>query len=166
MPLRSSSFAAVHVLFGVLVSGLVGCQTPGATRIVGPDGSPMAHVHCGSDQGACFRLAGQLCPAGYAMQPVLRHSDGNFLIRCRAAAAVAGAPPCASPSAPALALSAQGSPPNGATVTAARSTRAESWPPSSEPSPAAYPWPPAEGSERMAPIVPAKPGKEVWDPGF
>src|SRR5688572_1322853 len=104
MSLRSSSSAIAHVLFGLLASGLVGCQTPGATRIVGPDGSPMAHVHCGSNQGACFRLAGELCPSGYELQPVLRHSDGNFLIRCRTGAAVAATPVCPSPSSPALAL--------------------------------------------------------------
>jgi len=153
-------------LLALLTLGLAACQAPGATRIVGPDGSPMAHVHCGADQGACFRLAGELCPTGYEMRPVLRQSDGNFLIRCRAAAALAAAPVCSTPSAPALALPGPSAPSNGAALAAGRPTPGESWPPSTEPWPAAYPWPPPETNETAAPIVPAKPGKEAWDPGF
>ena len=42
----------------------------------------MAHVHCGSDQGTCFRIAGELCPSGYDIRPVMSSSDGNFLVRC------------------------------------------------------------------------------------
>jgi hypothetical protein len=60
-----------------------GCASPGSQSIVGPDGSPMAHVHCGAEQGVCFRIAGELCPRGYEMKPVLRGDDGNFLVRCR-----------------------------------------------------------------------------------
>lgn len=69
----------------LLALWLPACQSPGSARIIGPDGSKMAHVHCGADQGQCFRIAGELCPGGYDMQPVLRTSDGNFLVRCRAA---------------------------------------------------------------------------------
>jgi hypothetical protein len=79
------------------------CRSPGAERIVGPDGSQMSHVHCGAEQSACFRLAGELCPAGYDIQPVLRQSDGNFLVRCRAArvARQCPTPVAARPSSPA-----------------------------------------------------------------
>lgn len=73
-----------RLLAAVLGACLAGCASPGSQRIVGPDGSPMAHVHCGSDQGTCFRIAGELCPNGYDMKPVLRGNDGNFLVRCRA----------------------------------------------------------------------------------
>lgn len=63
-----------------------GCaNSPGSQPIVGPDGSSMAHVHCGADQGACFRIAGELCPSGYEIKPVLLRQDGNFLVRCRSA---------------------------------------------------------------------------------
>jgi hypothetical protein len=43
----------------------------------------MAHVHCGSDQGTCFRIAGEVCPSGYDIKAVLSGNDGNFLVRCR-----------------------------------------------------------------------------------
>ena len=84
------------------LSGLAGCQTPGSTRIVGPDGSSMAHVHCGSAQAQCFRIAGELCPGGYDLQPVLSGRDGNFLVRCRAdrIAEACPAPSASLPSAP------------------------------------------------------------------
>lgn len=72
---------------------LLACASPGSQPIVGPDGSAMAHVHCGSDQGTCFRIAGELCPQGYEIKPVLSGNDGNFLVRCRAAQAVAEAAP-------------------------------------------------------------------------
>jgi hypothetical protein len=133
----------------VLVVGLMGllasaCSSPGSERIVGPDGSAMSHVHCGSLQGECFRIAGELCPGGYEMQPVLSGSDGNFLVRCRVGGAQAVATQCAAPAAaPAHAV---------ATVPAAPHTEAaavaskEHWPPATEPWPAAYPWPPPETS--------------------
>lgn len=123
----------------VLLLALGACTSPGAQRIVGPDGSLMSHVHCGSDQGACFRIAGELCPSGYDMKPVLSGSDGNFLVRCRAAATmIAGTgTPVASPGLAAPA-------PGASTVSSTRS--AERWPPASEPWPAAYPWPPPETS--------------------
>ncbi len=122
MPLRTSlpNFAAS--LAGGLSLLLAACQAPGSTRIVGPDGSPMAHLHCGSDQGACFRMAGELCPSGYELKAVLSGNDGNFLVRCRAVSA---------PSATAL---------------APKETR----PPATEP-PLMYPWPPPESSAAMRP---------------
>ena len=126
----------------------------------------MAHVHCGSDQGACFRLAGDLCRGGYDMKPVLSSSDGNFLIRCRAATAVAAAAVCPTPapSAAALALPAARVATSGAAVstTAAGS---QSWPPATEPWPDAYPWPPPETSAVVAPL-PAQPAGQEIDLGY
>lgn len=122
---------------------LLACTTPGASRIVGPDGSPMAHVHCGSDQAACFRLAGELCPTGYELKPVLQGSDGNFLVRCRAAVAVA------SQQCGALASSVNPGASNSG------------WPPASEPWPAAYPWPPPETTAGALPPTKSAPGGVV-----
>jgi hypothetical protein len=141
----------------VLVAwGALGCQSPGARRIVGPDGSAMAHVHCGGDQGECFRLAGELCPTGYEMKPVLTGNDGNFLVRCRAGGAVvAAAPACVtapSTSAPVVATSAPRHASRG---------HGEGWPPATEPWPAAYPWPPPETSAVVQTPSPAAPGAEL-----
>ena len=86
MRLQLGSGGVRGVVVGCCVGALVACQSPGSVRIVGPDGSAMAHVHCGSEQGVCFRIAGELCPTGYDMKPVLSGNDGNFLVRCRAAA--------------------------------------------------------------------------------
>jgi hypothetical protein len=61
-----------------------GCaEQPGATRIVGPDGTRMLHVHCEGEQVACFRIAGDRCPQGYDLSPIFDPHDGNFLVRCR-----------------------------------------------------------------------------------
>ncbi len=121
---------------------LASCQAPGSTRIVGPDGSPMAHLHCGADQGACFRMAGELCPSGYELKAVLSGNDGNFLVRCR----TRGAPLVAAQSPVPAAVSA----PN-ATARAPK----ETWPPATEP-PLMYPWPPPESSAavRAKPTTP------------
>jgi len=107
----------------------------------------MAHVHCGSEQGVCFRLAGELCPAGYDIKPVLSGSDGNFLVRCRVATAVAAA--CPTPSRSAI-----------AGVTFAAGPNKDAWPPNAEPSPAPYPWPAGETSAagRSQPKTPTAQG--------
>lgn len=121
-PRRQSLLAPM--LAGVLGVCLAACTAPGSQRIVGPDGSAMAHVHCGSEQGVCFRLAGELCPNGYDIKPVLSGHDGNFLVRCRAPRSVAQiAPGCASPA------------------------------PAPSPSGLMYPWPPpgASSTARSAP---------------
>ena len=71
------------VWLGLSVAGCV--EPPGATRIVGPDGSSMLHLHCVDDQAACFLIAGEQCPRGYDLSPVFDPRDGNFLVRCRVA---------------------------------------------------------------------------------
>ena len=78
---RFAGFGLVLVLLGV------GCSAPGVRPIVGPDGSAMLHVHCGGDQAKCFELAGQSCPRGYDLSPIFDVSQGNYLVRCRAASA-------------------------------------------------------------------------------
>jgi hypothetical protein len=61
-----------------------GCaKPPGAAPIVGPDGTHMLHVHCAGEQAACFQIAGDRCPRGYDLSPILDPHDGNFLVRCR-----------------------------------------------------------------------------------
>jgi hypothetical protein len=151
------SFAAS--LAGCLGLLVVGCQSPGTTRIVGPDGSPMAHVHCGFEQGACFRMAGELCPTGYDMKPVLSGNDGNFLVRCRATGAPLLAPYAAT-------AATQTSPPSLSPPTAVASVPAQApkdaWPPATEP-PLMYPWPPPESSAavRATPTTPTTPQGDV-----
>jgi len=64
---------------------LVGCvEQAGATRIIGPDGTGMLHVHCKGEQVACFQIASERCPHGYDLSPIFDPHDGNFLVRCRA----------------------------------------------------------------------------------
>ena len=76
---RMKPICTVLVAFGFTT--LAACITPGSERIVGPDGSPMLHVHCGADQSECFRLAGESCPFGYDYAPVYDPKDGNFFVR-------------------------------------------------------------------------------------
>src|SRR5258706_15643697 len=125
----------------------LGCREPGADRIVGPDGSPMAHVHCRGAQGECFRIAGQLCPMGYEIRPVFSASDGNFLVRCRAGgtATVAVQASCPAPAARATA------------ALVATPDASSGWPPSGEPWPTAYPWPPPEVGSNAHPGEPLPP---------
>lgn len=99
----------------------------------------MAHVHCGVDQGLCFRMAGELCPGGYEMKPVLRDSDGNFLVRCRTSAA----PPVAASCAP---VNANATPSPSPVVATNRTGLMDPWPPAAEPAPATYPWPSTQTS--------------------
>jgi hypothetical protein len=127
------------------------CASPAARRIVGPDGSPMAHVSCGSDQAECFRLAGELCPSGYEMQPVLSGNHGNFLVRCRHTAAVAYA--------------GAGCPTSAAATPPAASASNAGWPAASEPWPANYAWPPPETSAGVR-QVPATPAGGELDLGY
>ncbi|RYZ09370.1 MAG: hypothetical protein EOO73_03480 [Myxococcales bacterium] len=117
------------------------CTSAGAQRIVGPDGSAMGHVHCGSDQGTCFRLAGELCPSGYDLQPALTGYDGNFLVRCRAPRATAATATCV------------------ASGSLAAAKPRDAWPPSSEPWPVTYPWSPPETSAAVQAAPAAQPAK-------
>jgi hypothetical protein len=126
------------------------CATPpGAQAIVGPTGQPMAHVHCGADQGQCFRIAGELCPKGYDIQAVLSGADGNFLVRCHAApiavnaAPAAGVAPTPTPiaSMPTPGLTPPAAPPARTAVEGPREEPApQAWPPATEPGPASNPW--------------------------
>ena len=101
-PLRLFSIGTLAALCLAL-----GCsREPQARNVTGPDGSPMLHVACGKDQGACFELAGRGCPYGYKVFPIFDPHDNNFLIRCHAAhemAAVPAEPPAAVVGPPAFA---------------------------------------------------------------
>ena len=142
---RSGVRLLARNLVGVFALALAACTSPGSQRIIGPDGSAMAHVHCGSDQGVCFRLAGELCPGGYEMKPVLSGNDGNFLVRCRDArvAQNAAACPAVTTAVPIVTISKQ-----------LPAKTKDAWPPATEPWPATYPWPPPETSA----AVQTKPG--------
>jgi hypothetical protein len=140
MPQHYGMWRVLGALLGSFCLAALGCQSPGSQRIVGPDGSPMAHVHCGSEQGVCFRIAGELCPSGYEMKPVLSGSDGNFLVRCRSAGAPAAATPCPTPpqaAAPAVVASRPAPTPS---VAAKAPTSKDVWPPTAEPSAPTNPW--------------------------
>lgn len=141
-----------------LALGLLGllsaCTSPGSERIVGPNGSAMAHVHCGSEQGECFRIAGELCPSGYEMQPVLSGTDGNFLVRCRVAAARVGTAPCATPP-PAVVTTTEPAviaraTPSSSHLAGSSAATTDRWPPATEPWPTTNPWPPPEKTSAAA----------------
>ncbi len=121
---------------------LAGCiEAPGALRIVGPDGTQMLHVHCGSEQAACFQIAGERCRHGYDLSPILDAHDGNFLVRCRN---------------PALArsLSAAGPEVVRSTVSARPRAVEDGWPPAEVAMPA-EPWPvPSSSTSRPTPRGP------------
>ena len=147
----------LDILASCSLLAVVACQSPGSQPIVGPDGSPMAHVHCGSDQGMCFRIAGELCPSGYELTPVLSGRDGNFLVRCRSANPLVVAAARPTPSQPVAPI---------VTVTGTPGTGKDKWPPSAEPS-APYPWPASEtgAAARTQPSAPAAQAGEV-DVGY
>jgi len=114
-----------------------GCaEQPGASAIVGPDGTRMLHVHCGGEQVACFQLAGARCPHGYDLSPIFDPRDGNFLVRCReprTAPVIAKQPAAPAPS------------PVAASVSPV-ATANDRWPPVEVAIPA-EPWPPHTSSE-------------------
>ncbi|MGC4089711.1 MAG: hypothetical protein QM756_17845 [Polyangiaceae bacterium] len=72
---------SLALAIGFLVAGC--SHQPQARNVTGPDGSPMVHVSCSSDQSACFELAGRNCPTGYELFPIFDARDNNFLVRCR-----------------------------------------------------------------------------------
>ena len=150
MARRPPPCSSLIAALGLLTLGVVGCQQPGQSRIVGPDGSPMAHVHCGSDQASCFRIAGELCPDGYEMKPVLSSSDGNFLVRCRATPPVTACAPGT------VAVATLVRPVPGTLASSTGSS--ERWPPANEPWPLMYPWPPPEPTAGVGP-PPSPPAK-------
>ena len=85
-------------------------------------------------------MAGELCPSGYDMKPVLSGNDGNFLVRCRNASAPAVAAQCPAPARSAAPTVVAVKPTPTPTVAAKSATSKDVWPPTAEPSPPAYPW--------------------------
>lgn len=77
----SVKWAALCGLASWFIAGCAG--QPIAHNVIGPNGLPAVHVACGSDQGACFELAGRSCPGGYDLAPVFDPHDNNFLVSCR-----------------------------------------------------------------------------------
>jgi hypothetical protein len=142
-----------RAIAGFFTLGVAAGTSPGSQPIIGPDGTAMAHVHCGSDQGVCFRIAGELCPGGYEMKPVLSGNDGNFLVHCRDARVAASALAC-----PAVAAAA---PTPVVAVSAPTKGSSEAWPPSTEPWPAAYPWPAPEASVAVQPTKAGSPASKT-----
>ncbi len=61
-----------------------------AVEVLAPDGRPALHVSCPKNPGACYRLAGDRCRSGYAIQPA--HGEASYLVRCREALYYAPAP--------------------------------------------------------------------------
>jgi len=128
------------VVLGALSLAFVGCvETPGAERIVGPDGTQMLHVHCGDEQVACFQMAGERCPHGYDLSPIFDPHDGNFLVRCRTPISTPGFVAEASPPAQS-ARSAGGAQPR----------TNDGWPPAEVATPT-EPWPAASSALPPAP---------------
>lgn len=142
MLVRMSMFACARWLRPLLLCAFVGaCTEPaGATRIVGPDGTQMLHVHCADEQVACFQLAGELCPHGYFLSPIFDPHDGNFLVRCRAWTdeRVLAVNPPAAPAAASLPSAAASAPSSRPALPAAELD--QSWPPAEVAKPA-EPWP-------------------------
>lgn len=117
--------SSVTAYFGLSLLLAACVQAPGATRIVGPDGTSLFHVHCGDEQVACFQLAGDRCPSGYELSPVFDPHDGNFLVRCD------------SPHPPTVTMV---KPPTAPPRPSASSTAGNDWPPVEVALPA-EPWP-------------------------
>jgi hypothetical protein len=97
MPLPSRPFKLLAPL-GLFALAAACTNQPRAHTVTGPDGSPMLHVACGADQGACFELAGRGCPGGYKVFPVFDPRDNNFLIRCQGGAPEIATLPAPAPS--------------------------------------------------------------------
>jgi hypothetical protein len=108
---------------------LMSCVAPaGAQRIIGPDGTPMLHVHCEGEQVACFQIAGERCPRGYDLSPIFDPHDGNFLVRCR------------EPERPVVIVTRGTLAPRPAQTNSAAATAANPWPPAEVATPT-EPWP-------------------------
>src|SRR6266540_2210781 len=71
------------LVLAVVAAALGACETPRSRSVVAPDGQKALFVECGSDQGACFALAGQSCPYGYDIRPAVAGESGSYLVRCR-----------------------------------------------------------------------------------
>jgi hypothetical protein len=143
---RFAFLALTPALISALISACV--EPAGAAHIVGPDGTQMLHVHCGDEQAACFRLAGEMCPRGYFLSPIFDPHDGNFLVRCKDASQFGvianAAPPAPAPAAaaaPVVTQPASVQPAQPAQFTAVQPHGAEAdWPPHEVAKPS-EPWP-------------------------
>lgn len=132
----------------VLLALAAACTpAPRARPVVGPDGSAMTHVSCGSDQGACFQLAGQSCPSGYRLFPIFDPHSNNYLVRCTA---------------PVGAVARQRVPAPPARHAPAREA-SDGWPPVAEAWVPADPWPAAV---MQAPPALSGPSPEEVDLGY
>ena len=72
-----------------LGAGCAHANPPRAVSVIGPDGAPALHVSCGNHEGECYRMAGQSCPYGYAIERSAG-AAGNFLVRCRSVKGAGG----------------------------------------------------------------------------
>lgn len=127
-----------------VAAAIAGCvHTPRAHRIIGPDGSDMLHVSCGSDQGACFALAGDNCPNGYRLVPIFNPEANNFLVRCQSRThSVEAAENSVSPV------------PSNVIVRTLNPAPASTtrWPPPEEPFPGTDPWPAGSAASGSLPL--------------
>jgi hypothetical protein len=145
--------SALVVLAGVLL--VLGCSEPRAVPIIGPDGTRMFHVSCGSHEAECYRLAGERCPYGYELGRTIAGGD-NMLVRCRTpiqqpvypTAEYRPAPPPAPPAPVTGVATLPSTPPEPSAPAPAPSASA-----SPLPRPSSVPWPP------RVPVVPTQPGR-------
>jgi hypothetical protein len=134
-PAKAFRLSLGSAALAALLAGSACLSQPRARPVVAPDGAPAIHVSCGSDQGACFALAGQYCPNGYRLKPIFDVASNNFLVRCREDMPVVQAP----------------SSPSTVVVRSLGSNAPSTWPPPEQPWPAANPWP-SGGAANNAPL--------------
>lgn len=124
-------------------------RPPRARHVIAPDGSPALHVSCGSDQGACFELAGIECPNGYRVKPIFDTASNNFLVRCENRASVAQ-----NGAASTVVIRALAPAPPAASPQPAAPGSAAAWPPPEQPWPPADPWAATGASSNGTPALP------------
>jgi hypothetical protein len=149
------------LVLAVLAAALGACEPPSSRSVIAPDGQKALFVRCGSDQGACFDLAGQNCPYGYDIRAAVAGDSGAYFVRCRyapmpVAMAPVPVPMAPPPPAPVPAASEPYAPTQDAsgvpTATfpagtssvqpsaAAKPPAKQGWPPPNEPGATAPPW--------------------------